>query len=529
MIMNRKSVTAVLLAISLLGAGTVFALPSASPTPSSAARETAAATKNTDKKVSPSPDADKKTDGEKDSESTKKDTSADSEKDTEKNVSEKSEKDSQKSSSFPVPHAKAAIVTDASSGDVIYALNSDEKVYPAGTSNIMTAIIALENVGLAEECNVTEEALADITYDQPQLGMQVGETFTVEQLLYAIIVNSDNDAANTLAIKVSGSIEAFVAKMNEKAAELGMTGTNFTNPSGKQDENHYTTAADMAVLARYAMQNSSFAKIAATQKYVFPATNMRGSEKTILSTNHLISRYKYPYHYYANATGIKSGNSKDAGYCLCASAVKGKLNVISIVMGCENTDVKDGAYSFTDTAKIFDYVFENYQSVQLAKKGDVIYDTKVKESKNSTRLALTVEEDVYTTLKKTADPEIITNEVKLDKEAKAPIAQGDVFGTVTYSYNGRELKTVNVVAANEVKRDFIVHVINTILGFVFNPIVLVIIIAVIAIWTRMRIVRNRKRRLRHSKMAYYNGRNSSYKGKSRSGRPSPRDRYDRRR
>lgn len=524
--MNRKSVTAVLLAISMFGAGTVFALPSASPAPSAAAEKTDKVKTDTSEK---SKDSEKNAKATKTPETDEKsDTKKDMEKDTEKDT-EKSEKDTEKTSSFPAPHAKAAIVTDASSGDVIYALNADEKVYPAGTSNIMTAVIALESVGLAEECTVTEEALADITYDQPQLGMQIGEVFTVEQLLYAIIINSNNDAANVLAIKTAGSVDAFVAKMNEKAAELGMNGTNFTNPSGKQDENHYTTASDMAILARYAMQNSNFAKIAATQKYVLPATNMRSSDKTMLSTNHLVSRYKYPYHYYANATGIKSGNSKDAGYCLCASAVKGKLNVISVVMGCENTDVKDGAYSFTDTAKIFDYVFENYQSVQLAKKGDVIYDTKVKESKNSTRLALTVEEDVYVTLKKTADPEIITNEVKLDKEAKAPIEQGELFGTVTYSYNGRELKTVNAIAANEVKRDFIVHVINSVLGFIFNPIVLIIIIAIIAIWARMRIIRNRKRRLRHSKMAYYNGRNSSYTRGRQSGgrRTNTRDRYDR--
>ncbi|MBO5059708.1 MAG: D-alanyl-D-alanine carboxypeptidase [Clostridia bacterium] len=427
---------------------------------------------------------------------------------SEKASSDKSEKASESKSSFPVPNAEAAIVIDSNSGDVIYALDADKKVYPAGTSNIMTAMLALENKNLADTCSVTEEALANITYDQPQLGMKVGETYTVEQLLYAIILNSNNDAANVLAISVAGSLDAFVQQMNEKAAELGLSGTHYANPTGYQNENHYTTAADTATLAQYAMKNPTFSEIVKVQKYTFPPTSMRTSEKTILSTNHLVSRYKYPYHYYANATGIKSGNSKDAGYCLAASAVKGTLSVISVVMGCPNADAKDKAYSFVDTKNIFDYVFENYQSIVLAKKGDVIYDSKVSEAKNSTRLALTVEEDIYTTLKKTADPEIIENEVTLTAETKAPINQGDLFGTVTYSYNGRELKTVNLVAANEVKRDFILHMINSVLGFIFHPVVLIIIILILAIWVRMRIIRNRKRRLRHSRMVSQSGRNA---------------------
>lgn len=502
--MKRNALCAALFSIIL----SVNIMASAAPTTSLSASPDksdvkVSASPSSDKKASPSPSASAKP-----SASPKK---------NDKQSSSGSDS-SANENSFPVPHAKAAIVIDANSGDVIYAMNPDEKMYPAGTSNIMTAIVALENTNLSDYIEVTEEALSSITYDQPQLGLKVGESYSVEQLLYAILVNSCNDAANTLAIGVSGSIDAFVQKMNEKALELGLSNTHFANPSGLQDENHYTTAQDLAKLSQYAMKNSNFVKISSTQKYVFPATAMRSTEKTILSTNHLISRYKYPYHFYANATGIKSGNSKDAGYCLAASAVKGNLSIISVVMGCENKDVKEGAYSFTDTSKIFDYVFENYQSVLLAKKGDVIYDSKVSEAKNSTRLALTVREDVYATLKKTADPELITNQVNLTEEIKAPINQDDYFGTITYSYNGRELKTVDAVAANEVKRDFIIHIINSIVHFIFNPIVLIIIILLIAVWVRLRINRNRKRRLRHSKMASYRNGKSTRARQSGSGR-----------
>lgn len=401
---------------------------------------------------------------------------------------------------FPKPNAQAAIVIDEKSGDTIFAMNPDRKVFPAGTSNIMTAIIALENTKLSDTCTITEEALSNVSYDQPQLGMEVGENYTVEQLLYGIIMNSNNDCANALAITTSGSIEAFVTKMNEKAAELGMENTHFANPTGWQDENHYTTAADMAKLAKYAMKNPTFAEMVVTQKYVYPPTNMRSKEKTILSTNHLVSRYKYPYHYYPNATGIKSGNSTSAGYCLVASAVKGQLSLISVVMNCPNSDAKDGAYSFKDTAKMYDYIFENYQSVVLAKQGDVIHDSKVKEAKDSTRLALTVDSDVYVTMKKSADSEVIEKAVDVTGEAIAPIAMGDEFGTVTFSYNGKELKTAKLVAANEVKRDFILHIINALFGFIFSPVVILIVILVAAFFLRLRAVRNRKRRIRHSKM-----------------------------
>ena len=427
-------------------------------------------------------------------------TTASPEPKTSQTQSSSTDSKSEKKNEFPVPNADSAIVLDTKSGDIIYALDADKKVYPAGLTNLMTAVLTLESKNLNDTFQVTKGVLSGITYDQPQLGLLEGETYTIEQLLHAVILNSNNDASNALAIAVSGSVDEFVKKMNEKAKELGLNDTNFVNPSGFHNENHYTTASDMAYLAKYAMQNQAIASIAKTQKYTFPPTGIRTSEKTILSTNHLVSRYKYPYHYYANATGLKSGNSTEAGYCLAATAVKNGFTVLSVVMGAPNQDANEKAYSFRDTAAIFDYVFDTYQSVLLAKKGDVIHDSKVEEAKNSTRLALTVEEDVYTTMKKTADKDIIKNEVEITEEAKAPIEQGQVFGTVTYSYNDRELTTVNLVAANEVKRDFILHLINSVLGFIFHPIVIIIVILALYVWARLRIARNRKRRLRHSRM-----------------------------
>lgn len=428
-------------------------------------------------------------------------------------------------SEFPKPRADAAIVIDANSGDSIYALESDKKLYPAGTSNIMTALIALEKASLGDSFTVTAEALQNVTYDQPQLGIKVGESYTLEQLLYAILLNSDNDAANTIAIGISGTIDAFVEEMNKKAEELGLTNTHFANPTGYQNENHYMSAADLAALARYAMQNPEFKNIVKTQKYDMQTPH---GAQTILSTNHLVSRYKYPYHFYTGAIGVKSGNSTDAGYCLVSAAEKNGLYIISVVMGCDNQDAKDGAYSFVDTAKMLDYIFENYKSVLLAKKGDIVYDSKVSEAKDSTRVAITVEDDVYITLKNTADADLITSEVNIIQELKAPIHRGDYFGTITYSYNGKTVKTANVVAANEVKRDFFLHITASIFHFIFNPIVLIIILLIAAIWIRLNVVRNRKRRIRRKRLVSQGGANMTQNSHKTTRTPSAHSRsFDR--
>ena len=440
-------------------------------------------------------------------------------------TAETTETNTKSKNTFPKPRADAAIVIDANSGDSIYAMESDKKLYPAGTSNIMTALIALEKASLGDTFTVTQEALQNVRYDQPQLGMKVGESYTLEQLLYAILLNSDNDAANTIAIGVSGTIDAFVDEMNKKAEELGLTNTHFANPTGWQDANHYISASDLAALARYAMQNSEFKNIVKTQKYDMQTPH---GPQTLLSTNHLVSRYKYPYHVYSGAIGVKSGNSADAGYCLVAAAEKNGLYIISVVMGCDNADAKDGAYSFVDTAKMLNYIFENYKSVLLAKKGDIVYDSKVSEAKDSTRVAITVEDDVYITLKNTADADLITSEVNIIQDLKAPIHIGDYFGTITYSYNGNTVKTVNVVAANEVKRDFFLHITGSLFHFIFNPIVLLIVLLIVAIWVRLNVVRNRKRKIRRKRLVSQGGTNMTQNhnnSRTRSGHARSFDRY----
>ena len=411
--------------------------------------------------------------------------------------------DTVKKSDFPEPHAASAIVIDANSGDVIYNKDAEKKLCPANTTNIMTAIVALENASLGDTFTVTGEALAGAKYDHSDLRINEGESYTLEQLLYPLLLTSVNDAApyaNVIAIGVSGSVDAFVDKMNQKAKDLELKNTKFTNPSGVYDENHYSTAADLAKLAKYAMQNTSIQQIVRTDKYTV-------GSKTFYNTNNLVSRQILPHHYdKEKALGIKASYSEKAGYCLVAAAKTDELYVITVVMGCENADKNEGAYSFVDTKKMYDYVFDNYKSVLLIEKGHHLDSSKVINSKD--RVTFTVNEDVYMILEKNADVDAIKTDIEITREVAAPVRSGDRYGTVTYSYGGAS-KTVDVIAAHNVKRDNASFIFGKIFGFIFNPFVILIIILIVAAWVRMNIIRERRRKIRRKRLISQNGENSA--------------------
>ncbi len=428
--------------------------------------------------------------------------------------------DTAKKSDFPEPNAASAIVIDANSGDVIYSKGAEKKLYPANTTNIMTAIVALENASLGDTFTVTAEAISGAKYDHTDLKINEGESYTLEQLLYPVLLTSVNDAepyAKVIAIGVSGSVDAFVNKMNQKAKDLDLKNTKFANPSGAYDENHYSTAADLAKLSRYAMQNTAIQEIVKTDKYTV-------GTKTFYNTNNLVSRQLQPHHYdKEKALGVKASYNEKAGNCLVAAAKTDDLYVITVVMGCENTDSKDGAYSFVDTKKMYDYVFDNYKSVLLIEKGHHLDSSNVVNSKD--RVTFTVSEDVYMMLDKNADADAIKTDIEITREVQAPIRSGDRYGTVTYSYNGIS-KTVDVVAAHNVKRDNVSFIFGKIFGFIFNPFVIILIILIVAAWVRMNIVREKKRKIRRKRLISQNGEDSAPSRNKTSFRSRPFDKND---
>lgn len=403
---------------------------------------------------------------------------------------------------FPSLHTDYYLLADLDSGKILHSKNGSEKVFPASTTKILTAIIILERCNLTDTAVATEEAIAPITMKHSNMGIRVGEEFTVEQLLYGMLVASANDAANVLAVKTAGSLDEFAKLMNSKAHELGAENSNFVNPHGFHDDNHYTTVDDLAKITCYAMKNEKFAEIVSTAKYQIPPTDKYNETRYLSNTNMLISSNKGSMHLYKGAIGVKTGSTDEAGNCLVAAAESKGTRLLSIVMKCKNEGVGEHAYSFVDTRALFDYGFDNYEHKTIADTAEVIDSSKVREAKSGKRVSLSPSEEIRVLLPKDTDISTIKAEVQTDEHIKAPIKKGDILGTVTYTLNGETIGETKLVAGNDVERDLLLHIIFTIWNIISDPIVIcaVIILAVLILYAKnvqKRKQRERRRRLRH--------------------------------
>ncbi len=402
-----------------------------------------------------------------------------------------------------VSTSSAALLMDMNSGRVLFSKNLDERVFPASTTKIMTGIIALEQGNMNDVVSAPYEALKDITMDDSQMGILVGEELTMDQLIKGMLVYSANDAANVIAVHIAGSIDAFVSLMNQKARELGMTGTNFVNPCGSHDDNHYTTVRDLAVLSKYAMKNEQFREIVKMPIFNMDPTNKYSMARNLVNTNLFLSTSRSSYHYYPPATGIKTGHTSQSGYCLVSSAEYDGTALMAIVMGCQNVDTKEKAYSYIDSRALFDFGFDNYAQQTIASVGDIISDSKVNEAKDDMRVAVTVESDVLALIpNRSGSIDEIETAVNLPEQLNAPIAKGDVLGAVTYTYNGIQVGTANLIATNDVERNNLLHVFHLIMGVVLSPFFLIpalLLIIIMLVAKAQKKKRERKRRIQHIK------------------------------
>ena len=395
----------------------------------------------------------------------------------------------------PQTISEAVILIDQGTGRVLYEKNADKRLYPASTTKIMTAILALENLQLDSVAVASYDAVMSIPVGGSNMGILEGEQLTVEELLYGALVASANEACNVLAEYMCGDVDSFVVRMNEKAAELGMVNTKFLNPHGLHSPEHYTTARDMAILARYAMQNEKFRIMVSTPQYFIEPTNKYSQKRILTSTNHLISRIQNGSYYYSKATGIKTGYTSQAGNCLVSSASKTGTNFIAVTLNAKPQS--DAIYSFIDSKALFEYGFTNYETRSLAKPGELIAEAKVKEGRGKDFATLEVSEEVSGLLPADADINNVQKTITLKENILAPIAVGDVLGEVAYTYEGYELGRAALVSNVEVKRDFFIFIMNRIFGF-FNllwvKIPLIIIIAFILYNIISRKLKRRKRR-----------------------------------
>lgn len=388
--------------------------------------------------------------------------------------------------------ATAALLIDLDSDQVLYDQDADQQRYPASITKVMTALLTLEAVGrgeldLSTEVTVDAAALSDITEDSSTANLKAGEVISVKNLLYCLLISSANEAANILAMTVCGDIPTFVERMNQRAQELGMTGTHFVNPHGLHDPDHYSTAWDIYKMTKQAMTHAAFREIVSTSYYTVPATNL-SAERSLINTNALLTSGKYPGYTFSGTIGVKTGSTGQAGFCLVAAAQKRGHTLVSVVLGAENpTDSKGNVQrkQFSESKKLLDWGFTNFTSATLLDQDSYLQEVPVRFSSDTTHVVLRPTQEVTALVPGTYDKERLELRLHLDADvASAPIQAGDVLGTVTVIYAGEEYAVVDMAAVTDVSfSPFVAFVssVNTVLGNIYVRLMLLIALVFVII------------------------------------------------
>ena len=389
-----------------------------------------------------------------------------------------------------------SVVIDYETGTVLYEKNGNKKIYPASTTKICTAYLVIKNVKNLDD---TIEVKSDNLPDGSSMYLEKGEIFTVKELLQGLLIHSANDAAFLLAEYVSGSEQAFVDLMNEEAKAIGAENTHFNNPHGLPDQQHYSTAYDMALMAREAMSNDLIREIVSTKSITFEMcdtpTSRRFVTRTFTNTNKfLTSTEKIEYKgqsidiKYDIVDGIKTGYTDDAGRCLLSSAVKNGMRVITAVFKDTGTNV------YLDSRTLIDYAFNNYYTQTIINKTDYTQSKRVLFTKEK-ELLYEPEFNYKIVLEKgNKVSEDYTTKINLDYNL--PVKKGDSVGTLNV-YNGKTLeKTIKLVAKNDLNSVFGFITENYLMRFALALITLFIIFIISRVIKKKRIRKRRAKYLR---------------------------------
>jgi D-alanyl-D-alanine carboxypeptidase (penicillin-binding protein 5/6) len=387
----------------------------------------------------------------------------------------------------------AAVLIDGATGQVLYDKQMNKQKYPASITKIMTALLTLENLDLTQKIIID----ADTPFtDGTRIFLVEGEVVTVEQLLNAMLIESANDAATAIGKEISGTIPEFSNLMNQRAKELGAKNTNFNNPNGLPDLTHITTAYDLAMITKEALTHEQIRKVISTYKYTFAATNKQ-PERYLYNKNRLIYDTVTKVNLngaiipvkYDGATGVKTGYTGDAGYCLISSAKRDGMELIAVVLQSDNANL------FLDSIKLLNYGFENYKSVKVTEKGTDISQVTVLGG-NIDSVEAIIGEGVYATLPIDASPDIVSTEVGLDTNLIAPIEAGQKIGSITVYEANNKLGEFDIVAKNDVPGSAWLTLSN-----IFNYTkylwlsIIVMIILFIIIWIAVKRRRIKKKKL----------------------------------
>lgn len=341
-------------------------------------------------------------------------------------------------------NSPSVILMDAKTGKILYSKNAFEKRFPASTTKLMTAILTLENCKLTDVATVSHNAIYSIPVGYSHASLQEGEELTIEQLLNVLMIPSANDAAIVLAEHIAGSVEKFADMMNNKAKELGCLNTHFVNPNGVHDDNHYSTAYDMALIGKYAMQFDDIMRIAMVNQYTLPKTNKYDREDRIFNTtNGLVT--KNDEYYYPETTGIKTGYTDKAGYCIVTTAKKGDVELLEAVLGSETISER-----YEDCINLFNYGFDNYSYKDLIKAEQLVDTIEIEGATKETKsLKIIAKDDISALVNNKISDDDISKTVDLNDNLSAPIEQNAVVGKLSYEIDGETYST-DLIAFNSV-------------------------------------------------------------------------------
>jgi|GEM_PF-430670 len=431
----------------------------------------------------------------------------------------------------PELQAQSAYLKDRTTGTVLLNINSGDRRYPASTTKVMTALLVLENAKLDDTVTIAEEDFAALDENSMTAGLEVGETLTVRDMLACLLLPSANECAYALARHVSGSVDSFVELMNARAKELGCKNTNFVNPCGLHDDNHYTTAYDLSLIFDAALQLPDFVEIAGSATWELPATNMQEA-RTIESTDELANANGPVY--VEGVQAAKTGYTEAAGRCLVAAAAQGDMNLMGVVLGAPNTDSGSGVTAnFVDMYTMFMWGFEAWQSGAVISEGADLGTAPIAQSSDGDEVGLVALEAFNATVPIDTKTSDLTITPTWKEELTAPISATQELGTVTVSLDGQELGTVKVGAATTMRASLFAKI-GAFLSSPLNIIISILVIALVGIlaYVGFSVVRARRhqvfggrgsRRYRQpaSRSGQGRGRGPAHSRVAQGGRPIP--------
>lgn len=335
-------------------------------------------------------------------------------------------------------NSKAAILMDYNTGDVIFKINENTELAPASITKIMTLLLTMEAIennqlNLQDEVIISEYASS---MGGTQVYLEPGETQSIENLIKAVCIRSANDAAVALGEAVAGSNDVFVSMMNQRAQQLGMTSTNFVNATGLPEENHYTSASDISIMTRELLMHEKIIEYLTIYMEDIYVGKDNDDLQTMVNTNRLVRHYE-------GTTGVKTGFTNEAGYCLSASAQRDDMQLIAVVLGADNSTNR-----FDDARKLLDYGFSSYDSILLDRKGKVVAELPV-EKGNIDFVDLSLDRDSYALISKNQEYDI-NRELNLPEAIIPPIKEGEVIGHLDLFINESKVDSIDLVSKVEV-------------------------------------------------------------------------------